>query len=61
MIAVMIADISNLFYHLITHTIQDAAFEQNFDAFIANTGCLHRVQSSPTKWGSNVIAAIGGH
>jgi DNA-binding LacI/PurR family transcriptional regulator len=61
MIGIMISDISNPFYYTIIHTIQDAEFEQNFDVFIANTDCLHRGQSSPSKWDSNFIVAIGGH
>lgn len=41
MIAVMIADISNPFYHTITRAIQDAASAQDFDVLIANTDHIH--------------------
>ncbi|MHB8626912.1 MAG: LacI family DNA-binding transcriptional regulator [Aggregatilineales bacterium] len=37
MIAVMIADISNPFYHFITRTIQDIAHQRHYDVLIANT------------------------
>ncbi len=37
MIAVMIADISNSFYHSITRTIQDVAHQNHYDVLIANT------------------------
>jgi LacI family transcriptional regulator len=37
MIAVMIADISNPFYHFITRTIQDIAHKKHYDVLIANT------------------------
>jgi DNA-binding LacI/PurR family transcriptional regulator len=37
MIAVMIADISNPFYHHITRTIQDIAAQHNYDVLISNT------------------------
>jgi LacI family transcriptional regulator/LacI family repressor for deo operon, udp, cdd, tsx, nupC, and nupG len=37
MIAVMIADISNPFYHTIVRTVQDIAREHNFDVLIANS------------------------
>lgn len=37
MIAVMIADISNSFYHVITRTIQDIAHQHRYDVMIANT------------------------
>ncbi len=40
MIAVMIADISNPFYHSITRTIQDVAQHHNYDVLIANTDHL---------------------
>jgi DNA-binding LacI/PurR family transcriptional regulator len=40
MIAVMIADISNPFYHTITRTIQNIAAEQNYDVLISNTDHL---------------------
>ncbi len=37
MIAVMIADITNPFYHSIVRTIQDGARQRNYDVIIANT------------------------
>ena len=37
MIAIMIADISNPFYHTITRTIQDIATQHNYDVIISNT------------------------
>lgn len=37
MIAVMIADISNPFYHVITRTIQDIAMRNDYDVLISNT------------------------
>ena len=41
MIAVMIADISNNFYHRIVRAIQDVATTQCYDVMIANTDHLH--------------------
>lgn len=37
LIAVMIADISNAFYHVIARTIQDIATQHNYDVLISNT------------------------
>ena len=37
LIAVMIADISNSFYHSITRTVQDIAHKHRYDVLIANT------------------------
>jgi DNA-binding LacI/PurR family transcriptional regulator len=44
MIAVMIADISNPFYHAITRTIQDIAAQHNYDVIIANSDHLHEYE-----------------
>lgn len=44
MIAVMIADISNPFYHTITRTIQDIAAHHNFDAIIFNTDHIEKYE-----------------
>ncbi len=41
MIAMMIADISNPFYHTIVRTVQDIARQHNFDVLIANTDQLY--------------------
>lgn len=41
MIAVMIADISNPFYHFITRTIQDIAAHHNYDVLISNTDHIY--------------------
>jgi LacI family transcriptional regulator len=41
MIAVMIADISNPFYHFITRTIQDIAVHHDYDVLISNTDHIH--------------------
>src|SRR5258708_32831048 len=37
MIAIMIADISNAFYHYIVRTVQDIAHQHHYDVLIANT------------------------
>jgi DNA-binding LacI/PurR family transcriptional regulator len=37
MVAIMIADITNPFYHLMVRSLQDYAFEQRYDVMIANT------------------------
>lgn len=42
MIAVMIADISNNFYHRIVRAIQDFADEENYDVMIANSDHIYR-------------------
>ncbi|MDX2163428.1 MAG: LacI family DNA-binding transcriptional regulator [bacterium] len=44
MIAVMIADISNAFYHSITRTIQDIAAQRNYDVLIANTDHVYEYE-----------------
>jgi LacI family transcriptional regulator len=41
MLAVLIADISNSFYHPIARAIQDAAREYNYDVMIANSDHLY--------------------
>lgn len=41
MIALMIADISNPFYHTIARVIQDQAASHNFDVLIANTDHIY--------------------
>jgi DNA-binding LacI/PurR family transcriptional regulator len=41
MIAVMIADISNSFYHSIVRSIQDVARQRDYDVLIANTDHLY--------------------
>jgi DNA-binding LacI/PurR family transcriptional regulator len=50
MVAIMIADITNPFYHSIVRTIQDYAHAQNYDVMIANSdhtrdGEMHFVES----------------
>ncbi len=42
MIAVMIADISNNFYHRIVRAIQDVADEQNYDVMLTNSDHIYR-------------------
>ncbi len=44
MIAIMIADITNPFYHSITRTIQDAARQHSYDVIIANTDHLQEYE-----------------
>ncbi len=44
MIAVMIADISNPFYHSITRTIQDVARQHSYDVIIANTDHMYEYE-----------------
>lgn len=41
MIAIMIADISNAFYHVIVRTVQDIAHHHNYDVIVANTDQLY--------------------
>jgi DNA-binding LacI/PurR family transcriptional regulator len=41
MIAIMIADISNAFYHSIVRTVQDIARKHNYDVLIANTDQIY--------------------
>src|SRR5258706_6377097 len=41
MIAMMIADISNAFYHSIVRTVQDIARKHNYDVLIANTDQIY--------------------
>src|SRR5258708_27987145 len=41
MIALMIADISNPFYHAIVRTVQDIARHHNYDVLIANTDMIY--------------------
>lgn len=41
MIALLIADISNSFYHAIARAVQDVAREHNFDVLIANSDHLY--------------------
>src|SRR4051812_46120696 len=41
MIAIMIADISNAFYHSIVRTVQDMARKHNYDVLIANTDQIY--------------------
>lgn len=44
MIAIMIADISNPFYHFITRTVQDVAAHHNYDVIISNTAHLQEYE-----------------
>lgn len=44
MIAIMIADISNPFYHFITRTVQDIAVHHNYDVLISNTDHIHEYE-----------------
>ncbi len=44
MIAVMIADISNAFYHFIARAIQDIATQHSCDVLIANTDHLYQYE-----------------
>lgn len=41
MIAVMIADISNAFYHFIVRTVQDVARQHHYDVLVANTDQIY--------------------
>ncbi len=41
MIAIMIADISNAFYHSIVRTVQDIARQHHYDVLIANTDQIY--------------------
>jgi LacI family transcriptional regulator len=41
MIAIMIADISNAFYHSIVRTVQDIARQHDYDVLIANTDQIY--------------------
>lgn len=44
LIAVMIADISNAFYHSIARTIQDIAVHHNYDVMLSNTDHLYEYE-----------------
>lgn len=44
MIAIMVADISNAFYHYIARTIQDIATQHRYDVLIANTDHLYEYE-----------------
>src|SRR5258708_40205614 len=41
MIAMMIADISNPFYHFMVRSVQDSAYSHNYDMLIANTDHIY--------------------
>jgi DNA-binding LacI/PurR family transcriptional regulator len=46
MIAIMIADISNAFYHFIVRTVQDIARQHHYDVLIANTDQIYENEKS---------------
>jgi len=44
LIAIMIADITNAFYHAITRTVQDIAIRHDYDVLIANTDHIYEYE-----------------